>query len=77
MYSFVIEILAQRQSLSGPGCAVVQQNAAQEAMADIGVEGLVPMAQKVGLEQIVHLQEAGLERFGDSAQAKALQHLPL
>ena len=46
---------------------------AQEAMADMGVEGLAPDAQKVGLEQIAHLDEAGLQRFADSPRAKELR----
>jgi superfamily II DNA or RNA helicase len=46
---------------------------AHEAMADLGVEGLVPVAQKIGLEQAAHLDEQGLERFADSAQARALR----
>ena len=46
---------------------------AHEAMADMGVDGLVPVAQKIGLEQVAHLDEAGLQRFSDSAQAKALR----
>ncbi len=46
---------------------------AHEAMADMGVEGLVPVAQRVGLEQVAHLDEGGMERFGDSPQAKALR----
>jgi hypothetical protein len=46
---------------------------AHEAMADLGVEGLVPVAQRIGLEQAAHLDEAGLQRFGDSAQARALR----
>ncbi|HTL58810.1 MAG TPA: DEAD/DEAH box helicase [Candidatus Limnocylindrales bacterium] len=46
---------------------------AHEAMADMGVDGLVPVAQKVGLEQIAHLDEDGLQRFADSPQAKALR----
>ena len=33
----------------------------------------VPVAQRVGLEQAAHLDEEGLKRFGDSAQAKALR----
>ena len=47
--------------------------AAHEAMADLGVDGLVPVAQKVGLEQVAHLDEEGLKRFADSPQAKALR----
>ena len=46
---------------------------AQEAMADLGVDGLVPMAQRVGLENAAHLDEERLRRFGDSPQAKALR----
>jgi hypothetical protein len=49
---------------------------AHEAMADLGVDGLAPVAQRIGLEQAAHLDEEGLKRFGDSAQAKALrEHL--
>jgi superfamily II DNA or RNA helicase len=46
---------------------------AHEAMADLGIDGLVPVAQRIGLEQAAHLDEEGLKRFGDSAQAKALR----
>jgi len=46
---------------------------AHETMADLGIEGLVPAAQRIGLEQAAHLDEEGLKRFGDSAQAKALR----
>jgi hypothetical protein len=46
---------------------------AHETMAELGVDGLVPVAQKVGLENAAHLDEQGLERFGDSPQAKALR----
>ena len=46
---------------------------AHEAMADLGVDGLMPVAQRVGLEQAVHLSEAELKRFGDSPEAKALR----
>lgn len=46
---------------------------AHEAMADLGVDGLAPIAQRVGLEHVAHLDEAGLQRFGDSTQAKALR----
>jgi superfamily II DNA or RNA helicase len=46
---------------------------AHEAMADMGVDGLVPVAQKIGLEQVAHLDEEGLQRFIDSPQAKALR----
>ena len=43
------------------------------AMADLGVDGLMPVAQRIGLEQAAHWDEAGLRRFGDSAQARALR----
>ena len=46
---------------------------AHEAMADLGVDGLAPVAQRIGLEQAAHLDEQGLKRFGDSPQAKALR----
>ena len=46
---------------------------AHEAMADMGIDGLVPAAQKVGLEQVAHLDTEGMHRFGDSPQAKALR----
>jgi SNF2 family DNA or RNA helicase len=37
------------------------------------VEGLVPIAQKVGLEQVAHLDDDGLKKFGSSPQARALR----
>ncbi len=46
---------------------------AHEAMADLGVDGLVATPQRIGLEQAAHLDEAELQRFGDSPQAKALR----
>ncbi|MFO1487000.1 MAG: DEAD/DEAH box helicase [Verrucomicrobiota bacterium] len=46
---------------------------AHEAMADLGVEGLIPVAQRIGLEQAAHLDEEGLKRFADSPQAQALR----
>ncbi len=46
---------------------------AHEAMAEMGVDGLVPIAQKIGLEQVAHLDAGGLQRFGDTPQAKALR----
>ncbi|HVV00227.1 MAG TPA: DEAD/DEAH box helicase, partial [Verrucomicrobiae bacterium] len=47
--------------------------AAHEAMADLGVEGLAPVPQRIGLEQAAHLDEAGLQKFVDSPQARALR----
>ncbi len=46
---------------------------AHEAMADLGVDELSPVAQKIGLEQAAHLDESGLKRFTDSPEAKALK----
>ena len=46
---------------------------AHEAMADLGIDGLAPVAQKIGLQQAAHLDEEGLKRFGDSAHAKTLR----
>jgi superfamily II DNA or RNA helicase len=46
---------------------------AHEAMADLGVDQLSPVAQKIGLEQAAHLDEAGLKKFTDSPEAKALK----
>jgi SNF2 family DNA or RNA helicase len=48
--------------------------AAHEAMADLGVDGLVPIAEKVGLEQVAHLDDEAFRRFADSPEAKALKH---
>jgi hypothetical protein len=52
-------------------CAAVQT--AHEAMADLGVDGLAPVAQRISLENAAHLDEEGLKRFGDSPQAMALR----
>jgi hypothetical protein len=46
---------------------------AHEGMADLGVDGLAATAQRLGLEQAAHLDEAGLRNFGDSPQAQALR----
>jgi len=46
---------------------------AHEAMAEMGVDGLVPVAQKVGLENVAHLGEEELQRFVDSPQARELR----
>jgi superfamily II DNA or RNA helicase len=43
---------------------------AREALADLGVDGLVPISQRLNLAQAAHLDEAGLQKFGDTAQAK-------
>src|SRR5262249_51736520 len=44
-----------------------------EAMADLGVDGLIPVPHRIGIEQAAHLDEEGLQRFGDSAHALALR----
>jgi len=46
---------------------------AHETMADLGVDGLIPVPNRIGLEQAAHLDEAGLQSFGNSAQAQALR----
>jgi hypothetical protein len=46
---------------------------AHEAMADLGLDGLVPAAQRIGMEQAAHLDEAGLQRFADSPEARVLR----
>jgi hypothetical protein len=62
--------------LPDAGWVELDSNAVQsahEAMADLGVDGLVPVAQRIGLEQAAHLDEEGLGRFADSPQARALR----
>jgi superfamily II DNA or RNA helicase len=46
---------------------------AHEAMAEMGVEGLIAVPQKVGMEHVAHLDEKELKRFADSPEAKALR----
>jgi len=46
---------------------------AHETMADLGVDELSAGTVKLGLEQAAHLDDAGLRRFCDSAEAKALK----
>jgi SNF2 family DNA or RNA helicase len=46
---------------------------AHEAMAEMGVDGLIAVPQRVGLEHVAHLDEDGLTRFVDSPEAKALR----
>ncbi len=46
---------------------------AHEVMADMGVEGLIAVPQKVGLEHVAHLDEEELGRFVDSPEALALR----
>ena len=49
----------------------VQQ--AHETMADLGVEGLSALPQKVDMVQAVHLGEEGLKRFADLPETRALR----
>jgi len=46
---------------------------AHEAMAEMGVEGLLAVPQKIGLEHVAHLGEDEFKRFVDSPEAKALR----
>ena len=46
---------------------------AQEAMADLGVDGLSAVEQKVGLEQAAHLDEDGLAKFVPSEELEQLR----
>jgi len=46
---------------------------AHEAMADMGVDGLIAVPQKVGMEHVAHLAEEEFSRFADSPEAKALR----
>ena len=46
---------------------------AHEGMADLGVEGLAAIPQRLNLAQAAHLDETGLERFGGAAQASMLR----
>jgi SNF2 family DNA or RNA helicase len=46
---------------------------AHEAMADMGVDGLIAVPQKVGLENVAHLDDDDFSRFADSPEAKALR----
>jgi len=46
---------------------------AHEAMADLGVDGLIAAPQKVGMEHVAHLDETDFSRFADSPEAKQLR----
>ena len=62
--------------LPNAGWVELDTNAVQgahEAMADMGVDGLMAVPQKVGLEHVAHLDEDGLQRFVDSPEALALR----
>jgi len=42
-------------------------------MAEMGVDGLIAVPQKVGMEHVAHLDESELTRFADTPEAKALR----
>jgi superfamily II DNA or RNA helicase len=46
---------------------------AHEAMAEMGVEGLIAVPQRIGLENVAHLDDDGMTRFADSPEAMALR----
>jgi len=46
---------------------------AHEMMADLGVDNLSAIPQKIGLEQGAHLNDKALQLFGDTAEAKTLR----
>jgi hypothetical protein len=46
---------------------------AHEAMADLGVDGLIAVPQKVGLENVAHLSAEEFSRFADTPEARALR----
>jgi superfamily II DNA or RNA helicase len=46
---------------------------AHEMMADLGVDTLTSIPQKIGMQQAAHLDEKALERFADTPEAKALR----
>jgi SNF2 family DNA or RNA helicase len=46
---------------------------AHETMADLGMDELSPIAQKIGMEQAAHLDENSLNRFASTAELKTLK----
>jgi superfamily II DNA or RNA helicase len=48
-------------------------HSAHETMADLGVDGLVPVPSRIGLVQAAHLGEEQLKRFSDSPEAQNLR----
>jgi hypothetical protein len=62
--------------LPDSGWVELDSNAVQsahEAMADLGVDGLIPVPHRIGIEQAAHLDEEGLQRFADTPQAHGLR----
>ncbi|HEY3914274.1 MAG TPA: DEAD/DEAH box helicase [Verrucomicrobiae bacterium] len=46
---------------------------AHEMFANLGVDGLVPVPQRLGLEHVAHLDESELQKFGDTPEGQALR----
>ncbi len=46
---------------------------AHEAMADMGVDGLIAVPHEVGMEHVAHLGDDEFTRFADTPEAKALR----
>lgn len=46
---------------------------AHETMADLGIDGLMPVAKRVGLESAAHLDEEAWGKFATTPQAEALR----
>ncbi|HZV34851.1 MAG TPA: DEAD/DEAH box helicase, partial [Verrucomicrobiae bacterium] len=62
--------------LPDSGWVELDSNAVQsahETMADLGVDGLIPVPNRIGIEQAAHLGEEELKKFGDTPQAQALR----
>lgn len=51
----------------------VAVQSAHETMADLGIDGLSPVAEKVGLESAAHLDEEAWSKFAATPQADALR----
>jgi superfamily II DNA or RNA helicase len=62
--------------LPNSGWVELDTNAVQgahEAMADMGVDGLIAVPQKVGLEHVAHLDDDEFSRFAETPEAKELR----
>jgi len=62
--------------LPNSGWVELDQHAVQgahEAMAEMGVEGLIAVPQKIGLEHVAHLGDDEFTRFADSPEAQLLR----
>ncbi len=63
--------------LPNSGWVELDMNAVQgahEAMADMGVDGLIAVPQKVGMEHVAHLGDDEFSRFADSPEANELRN---